>query len=170
VIRAAPVRDPEKDHALFLRYVAGEELAPLADEAGLTRQGLRDRWRIRGWQLPSRRKWLLASEAKAIRAMAENGKPICEMVAATGRQREVINAFLRREGLTTTHATPSLRKTEHWRHLLGRLLDGETWRAILGPEADSRDRKRELHGLQRYCAHVGIPLPKAAKAAIGSPP
>lgn len=157
----------ESDRALFLRYLAGSEIKPLADEAGLTRRGLRDRWEARGWQLPVRRKELLASEAKTILAMARSGKTTPEIVTATGRQRETIEAFLRREGVRTARATRPLPKLDHWRRMVGRLLDGETWRAILGPNAVANDRKRELHGLQRYCARAGIPVPAAAHAHLG---
>lgn len=160
-------RAVDPNHALFLRYCAGERLQLLADEAGLTRRGLRDRWESRGWQLPVRRKELLVSEAKAILTMARAGKTVPEIVTATGRQRETIEAFLRRKGMHAARAPRPMVKAEHWRRVLGRLLNGDTWRAILGPNAVANDRKRELHGLQRYCARVHIPLPAAALTTIG---
>ena len=77
----------DPDHALFLRYLAGSEIKPLSDEAGLTRRGLRDRWEARGWQLPVRRRELRTAETKAILALVREGKTTPEIVTATGRLR-----------------------------------------------------------------------------------
>jgi len=156
----------ETDRALFLRYCEGSTIKPLADEVGLTGRGLRDRWEARGWKLPVRRKGLLASEERAILSMAAGGRTIPEIVAATGRMREAIAALLRRKGVRAARAPRRLLKPDRWRHVLGRLLNGETWADILGPDATPNDRKREILGLRRYCASVGIPVPAAARAPL----
>ena len=157
----------DADRVLFLRYVDGASLAEVASAAGLTRQGMRNRWERHGWQLPERRHALTAREIRTVRESAEAGRTVPEIARETGLQRRTVAAALARLGVTAAPAPKPMAKPNHWRRLLGRLLNKETWRAILGPSADHRDRKRELHGLQRYCRAAGIELPRAAHAPLG---